>query len=574
MRIIKQKRWISLGVAALLLIALALVWPSMRSLEESGHERHDHIAPVSLISSAHATQGSFFTCPIHQTIVQDGPGTCLICGMDLVEKEKPSTGHEDEYANSTDNSNNKDGSLYTCGMHPNVIQEEPGTCPICGMDLTPMKKPKKKATGPRKIKHWVAPMDPTYIRDEPGKSPMGMDLVPVYADDNSGVLSGTITVDPVMVQNMGVRVAQVERGPIFRHVRTIGEVDVAENEISVVNLRFSGWIEKIWADETGQEVKRGQWLFSIYSPELVSAQKEYLLAYNRSGQNSGLTHSAAERLRLWNIPESVLKKVIRNQNIDRNLVMTAPRPGYVLHKNVVKGARVNAGQDLYRIGNLKKIWVTAEVYEFDAPWIKIGQAAKMELSFQRGRQFEGKVGYIYPTLNPKSRTLKVRLEFENPGVDLKPGMFATVRIEAQRKDEVLKIPTEAILHSGERQLVFITREIGKYEARKIATGLVGDGHTTEVLSGVSEGETVVTSGQFLLDSESQLQEAVQKLLAARLQSKSKQHVDADSSKQDSAHDHGTDESDHYYTCSMHPTIVQDDPGTCPICGMDLVKKQK
>ena len=574
MRNSKRKRWVILVVVALFLVTLAFVWPSMKPVEESGHEGHDHISSTGFVNTAHATESSYYTCPMHPTIVQDGPGTCPICGMDLVGKETPTAELKDEQTNSTDETNNEGGTLYTCGMHPNVIQEEPGSCPICGMDLTPMEKPKKKASGPRKIKHWVAPMDPTYIRDEPGKSPMGMDLVPAYVDDNSGDSSGTITVDPVMVQNMGVRVMHVERGPIFRHVRTIGEVDVAESEISVVNLRFSGWIEKIWVDETGQEVKRGQWLFSIYSPELVSAQKEYLLAYNSSGPNSGLTNSAAERLRLWNIPESALKKVIRNQNVDRNLVITAPRPGYVLQKNVVEGARVNAGQDLYRIGNLKKIWVTAEVYEFDAPWIKVDQAAKMELSFQRGRQYEGKVGYIYPTLNPKSRTLKVRLEFENPGVDLKPGMFATVRIEAQRKDEVLRIPTEAILHSGERQLVFTTREIGKYEAREIVTGLVGDGHITEVLSGLSEGETVVTSGQFLLDSESQLQEAVQKLLAARLQVKNKQQVDNASAQQDSAHDHGADEGSLYYTCSMHPTIVQDGPGTCPICGMDLVKKQK
>ena len=426
----------------------------------------------------------------------------------------------------------------------------------------------------RKIKHWVAPMDPAYISDKPGKSPMGMDLVPVYEDAQGMATAGTVTVDPVMVQNMGVRVAPVERGNISRHIRTIGEVDVAESEISVVNLRFSGWIEHIYADETGQEVKRGQWLFSIYSPELVSAQKEYLLAYNMAGPGSELTKSAAERLRLWNIPETVLKKIISRQNVDRNLVVTAPRDGYILQKNVVDGARVNAGKDLYRIGNLKKIWVTAEVYEFDAPWIKVGQVAAMELSFQRGKQYSGQVNYIYPTLNRKSRTLKVRLEFTNPGVELKPGMFATVRIQAQRKEEVLRIPTEAIIHSGERQIVFITSEIGKYQAREIVTGLVGDGHLTEVVSGLSQGDTVVTSGQFLLDSESQLQEAVQKLLAARLQAKDKQNPKVISPPPASEHDHSSDSGAIYFTCPMHPTIVQEGPGSCPICGMDLVEKQQ
>ena len=426
----------------------------------------------------------------------------------------------------------------------------------------------------RKIKYWVAPMDAAYISDKPGKSPMGMDLVPVYESEMGAAAAGTVTVDPVMVQNMGVRVASVERGPISRHIRTLGEVDVAESEISVVNLRFSGWVERIYADETGQEVKRGQGLFSIYSPELVAAQKEYLLAYNMGGTVSELTKSAAERLRLWDIPEAVLKKIVSRQNVDRNLVVTAPRDGYILQKNVVDGARVKAGKDLYRIGNLKKIWVTAEVYEFDAPWIKVGQAAAMELSFQRGKQYAGQVDYIYPTLNRKSRTLKVRLEFSNPGVELKPGMFATVRIQAQRKEEVLRIPTAAILHSGKRQLVFITSEIGKYQAREIVTGLVGDGHLTEVISGLSQGDTVVTSGQFLLDSESQLQEAVQKLLAARLQAKNKQNPQAIAVPSASEHDHSSDSGVIYFTCPMHPTIVQEDPGSCPICGMDLVEKQQ
>ena len=191
----------------------------------------------------------------------------------------------------------------------------------------------------------------------------------------------------------------------------------------------------------------------------------------------------------------------------------------MLHKNVVDGARVAAGQDLYRIGNLKTIWVSAEVYEFDAPWVEVGQKATMELSFQAGRRWEGRVAYIYPTLSPRSRTLRVRLEFHNPGINLKPGMFATVRVEAQRKDDVLRVPTEAILHSGERRIVFVSPSLGRYEPREVVTGLTGDNRLTEVLEGLEEGDAAVVSGQFLLDSESQLQEAVQKLLDARLQAK-------------------------------------------------------
>ncbi len=462
-----------------------------------------------------------------------------IIGALAVGLESKATSSTGGAAHEEHGHNDQGKQLYTCGMHPNVIQEEPGTCPICGMDLTPVKKsqaPKKK---------------------EEESSP------------------GTITIDPVMVQNMGVRVAKVEKSSLGRRVRTVGEIDVAEDQVSVVNLRFSGWIEKIYADQTGQAVRSGQALFSIYSPELVSAQKEYLIAYNTSGKNSELTKSAAERVRLWDIPQSILDQVAQKQNVDRTIVIRAPRSGYVLHKNVVEGARVVAGTDLYRIGNLKTIWVNTEVYEFDTPWIQIGQEATMELSYQKGRKFSGKVNYIYPTLNKQSRTLKVRLEFENPGIELKPGMFATVWIEAQHKDNALVIPTESIIHSGERQLVFVTQEVGKYQPREIVTGLVGDGHRTEVLSGLSKGQTVVTSGQFLLDSESQLQEAVQKLLAARLQVKQQTTAATSHDKHDDkASQAGAHDAETFWTCPMHPQIVQDGPGTCPICGMDLVEKKK
>lgn len=460
-----------------------------------------------------------------------------------------------------------DKTLYTCGMHPEVVQDHPGTCPICGMNLTPMKRggagaPSSSAGGgERKVKYWVAPMDPTYIADKPGKSPMGMDLVPVYEDEAPAAGAGkAVVVDPIVVQNMGVRVAPAKVGPIFRHVRTLGEIEVAEDEVSVVNLRYSGWIETIRVDETGIEVKKGQALFEVYSPELVAAQDELLLAVRTEGADGPRSRSARARLRNWDVPDSVIDAVVSAGVSRRTVPVLAPRAGYVLHKAVVEGARVMAGQDLYRIGNLKTIWVRAEVYEHDAPWVKKGQKAWMELPFAAGAQVVGEVSYVYPTLNERSRTLEVRLEFPNPGLDLKPGMFATVRIETRRKDDALIVPTEAILHSGERQLVFVSPALGRYEPRDIDTGLVGDRHLTEVLSGLREGDEVVLSGQFLLDSESQLQEAINKLLEARLQAGGEQHGGAKEAPADAGS----------WTCPMHPEIVQDEPGSCPICGMDLV----
>lgn len=467
---------------------------------------------------------------------------------------------------------------YTCGMHPNIVEDDPGTCPICGMDLTPRKlvggsgagSSDAAATTERKIKHWVAPMDPTFVSDKPGKSPMGMDLVPVYEGADGG---STITIDPTVVQNMGVRIKRVRQGTIFRHIRTIGTVEVAEDEVSVVNLRYSGWVERIYVDETGIQVKKGEVLFDIYSPELVSAQEEYLLALRTAGTASPLANSARRRLELFGLSSWHVEQIEKAKKPLQTLHVVAPQDGYVLDKNVVQGARVNAGADLYRIGNLARIWVNAEVYEFDAPWVRLGGRATMELSFQQGKVYEGSVSYIHPTLNPKTRTLTARLEFDNPGLALKPGMFATVQLDAQHRSNVTIAPTEAIIHSGTRQLVFVAVDLGRYEMREITTGVVGDRYMTEVLSGLSPGERVVISGQFLLDSESQLQEAVAKLLAARLHAKEKRLMGDDTATgaDHSGHDAG---GDTYYTCGMHPQIVQDAPGTCPICGMDLTPKKK
>ena len=466
-------------------------------------------------------------------------------------------------------------TIYTCSMHSQILQDKPGTCPICSMELTPKKIDGKSSHGvatstgatkkAHKPKRWIAPMDPSIISDQPGLSDMSMDLV--SASEVEPIRS-IITIDPVVVQNMGLRVARVEQGPIFRHVRTIGTVDVAEDEVSVVNLRYSGWVDRIYVAETGAQVQAGSVLFDIYSPELVSAQEEYLLALRSSSEGSTLLNSARRRLKFFDLTNWHIEQVEKAGKPLPTLPVVAPRTGHVLHKSVVHGARISAGTDLYRIGNLGKIWVNADVYEFDASWIAVGQNVTMKLSFQSGETYGGKVSYIYPTLNPKTRTLTVRLEFDNPDLSLKPGMFATVQIAAQPKGSTLKIPSEAIIHSGTREVVFVAIELGKYEMREITTGLSGDRHMTEVKSGLTEGERVVTSGQFLLDSESQLQEAVQKLLSARLHATETRF----GLKEWAPDDQGQEEYT-YWTCGMHPQVVQEGPGPCPICGMDLIAKK-
>lgn len=458
-----------------------------------------------------------------------------------------------------------DEELWTCGMHPHVLERDPGQCPICGMNLTqvntPANKPataKSAASGERKIKYWTAPMDPTFIADKPGKSPMGMDLVAVYEDEVAAGAGNTVSIDPVVVQNMGVRIKRVERQSLFRHVRTIGEVKVGEDQVSVVNLRFSGWVEKIHVDRTGDLIEAGQPLFEIYSPDLVSSQEEYLLALRSQGAKSELARSARRKLELFDLDSRDIDAIASTGKLRRALPIRAPRSGYVLRKNIVEGARIMAGMDLYEIGDLSKIWVLAEVYEHDAPWVEVGQHAQMEVTYQKGKVIDGSVAYVYPTLNDVARTLSVRLEFPNPDLRLKPGMFATVYIQFRRVDDALVIPTEAILHSGIREIVFVALGEGRFEPREITTGLVGDRHMTQVLSGLAGGEEVVMSGQFMIDSESQLQEAIAKMLARR------------SSPPD---DHANMQHDEMvYACPMHPDQTSHEPGRCPVCGMDLEQR--
>ena len=460
----------------------------------------------------------------------------------------------------SDDASTEAAELYTCGMHPQVVQEGPGTCPICGMNLTPMgttASDSPPAEGERVIAYWRAPMDPTYISKTPGKSPMGMDLIPVYEDELKD--SGNIVeITPGVVQQMGMEIAPAERTTVFRHIRALGEVEVGEDELEVVNLRFSGWVERIRVDKTGDEVKAGQVLFEIYSPELVAAQEEYLLALRAQGEDAPLTRSARRKLELWNISSRDIERIAAAGVSSRTMPIRAPQSGFVLHKDLVEGARVTAGQDLYRIGNLQRIWVTAEVYERDAPWVEVGQPAQLEMTHLAGTIIEGQVSYIYPTLNRSSRTLTVRLEFDNPGVRLKPGMFATVYIQYRRQDNVIAVPTEAILYSGQRQLVFVAHGQGRFEPREITTGLAGDHRMIEVTSGLADGELIATSGQFFIDSESQLQEALRKILA--------------SSRGEDTEAAETGHTDQVWSCPMHPEVVSAHEGKCPKCGMFLEER--
>lgn len=470
----------------------------------------------------------------------------IIAGILLFEGEKIPDEITEERAGD------QHQQLWTCGMHPEVIQDEPGNCPKCGMKLVPVKqtslvssneassmqhegtspntgKPGKK--GEREILYWQAPMDPTEIYDRPGKSKMGMDLVPVYADQAGSGSGGSITIDPVTVQNMGVRVAPVKYIDFSRRIRSVGKIVYNEEKLFTINTKISGWIEKLYVDYTGKMVRKGDPLLEIYSPDLVTTQQEYLLALKnrqmvaqskfqsiKQGAAS-LLESTRKRFEYWDIPESEIKRLEKTGEVKKTVLLRSPANGVVIHKNAVEGIHVKEGMNLYKIADLSTVWVEASIYDNEFPWIRVGQQAKMELSYLPGETFVGNVSYIYPYLDEKTRDVQIRMEFQNPELTLKPGMYANVWLEGKIIPNALVVPSEAVIRSGERNIVFVAHGEGRFEPREIRTGEEGgsENRYVRVVSGLLDGEQVVTSAQFMLDSESRLQEAVQKMLQERQQ---------------------------------------------------------
>lgn len=380
----------------------------------------------------------------------------------------------------------------------------------------------------KKIKYWVAPMDPTYIRDEPGKSPMGMDLVPVYEEEGEEKEpASTIRIDPVTVQNMGIRTETVKMGSPVKTIRTVGNVTYDETRIFTVNTKFSGWIENLHVNFEGETVRRGQPLFDIYSPELVTAQEEYLLALEqfRSLGDSGfvqvrksaerLLEASRTRLRYWDISPAQIDRLERTGRARKTVTIFSPAAGVVIKKNAFLGHYVKAGEHQYEIADLSTVWVDVDIYEYELPWVKKGMPAAMELAYLPGRRFEGRVLFIYPYLNAKTRTATLRLEFDNADNRLKPDMYADIYLQSELEEKSLLVPQEAVIDSGVRKVVFVSRGKGKFEPREVELGLEVNEDMYQILSGLTEGEEIVVSAQFMLDSESRLREAIQKMLEVK-----------------------------------------------------------
>jgi multidrug efflux pump subunit AcrA (membrane-fusion protein) len=401
----------------------------------------------------------------------------------------------------------------------------PGGGPGAGREAQVAKK-EGPCPGGGEALYWKAPMDPTYIREEPGKSPMGMDLVPACQGEGDAAPAGGITIDPNVIQNIGVRTALTERRDLARKIRAVGRVDYDERLVKHVHTKIQGWVERLQVEYEGQEVKLGQPLLEIYSPELVSTQEELLLAarYRSSTGEStipdvrkggeALFEATRRRLELWDIPDRDIDRLLRTKKIRKTLTLYAPTQGVVTHMMVREGMEVGPNDNLYTIADLSRVWVYADVYEYELPWVKAGQPGRVELSYLPGVSFEGEVTYVYPFLDPKTRTARVRLELPNPDLHLKPDMFANVTIQTAVHPDVVAVPEEAVIRSGKRSLVIIDLGKGRFAPREVEVGLdAGDGWL-EVKKGLEAGERTVVSSQFLIDSESKLQAAVQKLLQA------------------------------------------------------------
>jgi Cu(I)/Ag(I) efflux system membrane fusion protein len=423
---------------------------------------------------------------------------------------------------------------YQCPMHPEIIRDAPGDCPICGMKLVPMEghspgtssnvAPAKAEGAPRKILFYRSPMGTGETSPTPRKDSMGMDFVPVYSDEAEAAGSpgpdglATVILDARKQSLLGLKTVAVTRAPFETSIRTTGRVASDERRVHHVHTRYEGFVEHVTADFTGKYVTKGEVLALIYSPELYATQQEYLLALkaSRTLGPSGvpsvsqgghdLLDAARQRLLLWEITPADIAEIEKRGEPIHAMPVYAPISGYVTGRTAYHGMKVMPADTLFDILDLSSVWVLADVYEYELPRLSLGEKATMTLSYWPGRSWSGTVTYIYPSVDEKTRTVKVRAEVDNPKGELKPEMFADVTIHA-RPRTVLQVPDDAIMESGTRNIVFISEGEGKLVPREVSVGDHGSG-VVEIRGGLKEGDVVVLGANFLVDSESRLKAAI------------------------------------------------------------------
>src|SRR5512133_2444519 len=392
----------------------------------SAHDDHGHAGEPGATAAAKEQ----WQCPLHPSIVQDHPGDCPICGMKLV-KVTAGAGTAGGAAGASEPAKEQ----WQCPMHPSIVQDHPGDCPICGMKL--VKVTGGGGGGPRRILFYRSPMDPKQTSPTPRKDEMGMDYLPVYSDEVGGEAGveglATVNIDPMRQQLIGLRTAEAKRGKVGGAWRTVGRVAIDETRVRHVNIKIPAYVERIDVDFIGKPVRKGEPLFSLYSPELLSAQEEYLLAVRTQkslagagglpGDGDSLVAAARRKLQLWDIPKSEIERLDRTGQPTKTLTIYSPISGVVTKKDVVEGMKLDAGAMPYEIVDLSQVWVLADVYESELRFVKLGMSAALTLNAYPNRIFKGRVQFIDPLLDPKTRTVKVRLAFPNPSGELKPEMF-------------------------------------------------------------------------------------------------------------------------------------------------------
>ena len=497
-----------------------------------------------------------------------------------------------------------DGQLYTCGMHPEIILEEPGLCPICEMNLILIKTDEQSVSGERKILYWRAPMDPNEIYDQQGKSKMGMDLVPVYEDGVSS--AGIVKIDPEVQQNMNVKTEVVRKKNLSAKIVTNGILTTDERKEFIVTTRVNGWVEKLYINFTGQKVNEGDKMMEIYSPQLVAAQQELLsaLSYRNSVAKTKFTEiseggdelvrNSVRKLQLYNVSDAAIDELIKSREVKTNLTLYARQSGTVISKDVVEGQKVTAGAQLSKISDLSVLWLLADIYEYELAKVQLGSKAKIQFNFMPGKVYDGTVSFIYPTLDPISRTAKIRIVLNNQAGIFKPSMYASITIIGEDQGEYPVVPENAVLRSGSRDIVILALGDGKFKPVEVELGAYADGYY-HILKGIYEGNTIVTSAQFLIDSESNLRAAISQFQTGMSEMENvkgetkdvKREIgDEKQELEDDKHEHssslvregiidveGIDNNGDgkLFECPMDWNVLSDEAGRCPVCNMYLTE---
>jgi Cu(I)/Ag(I) efflux system membrane fusion protein len=480
-------RWVLVALAALVAVGTIL-----------------HFGGVRLGGATTQSSGQLYYCPMHPSVVQDHPGECPICSMTLVPKPegpaKPSSSMKPAPAAGTASGQAQPGGKYYCPMHPNRTSDDPNAkCPDCGMKMVP----RPAAGEPAAAAQAAAPAAAV-------RGLAGVDLT------------------PERIQLIGMKTSVVKREALGGELRTVGAVEASERGLAQVTTRFSGWIQALKVSATGERVRRGQVLATIYSPDVLRAQQELLVTrgwsagapaaggahdhdHDHEAPLAGLEDNARRRLELLGISSQEIDEILKSGKPVEAIAIRSPVEGFVVGKNALVGIAVQPGTVLFQVADLSTVWVTADIFEQDVSRIHVGQRARFELTAFPGEMHVGKVQFVYPTLDPANRTLRVRLEFKNrfdrTGPRLRPGMFGTVHLDLPATSGIM-VPTEAVVDTGETHYLFVSQPGGHFEPRMVKIGArLKD--RVEVLSGVAEGETVVTTGNFLVDSESRLRAAIE-----------------------------------------------------------------